>query len=84
MDQTGRQLSLVILINYIITNRFIKGQGIYSFGYGANGRLGIGNDSNQLTPVLIEGLKGLNIKQISCGHHHTVVLTGIRMFSASH
>ncbi len=53
----------------------ITANGVYSFGSGANGRLGIGNDHAQTLPTLVEGLNGLKIAQLTCGHHHTLVLT---------
>jgi RCC1 and BTB domain-containing protein len=53
----------------------LTANGVYSFGYGANGRLGIGNDTNQLVPVHVDALNGLKILQIACGHHHTIVIT---------
>jgi alpha-tubulin suppressor-like RCC1 family protein len=45
---------------------------VYSFGYGANGRLGLGSDANQATPKKVDISK---VKFISCGHDHTFTIT---------
>jgi alpha-tubulin suppressor-like RCC1 family protein len=46
---------------------------VYSFGSGANGRLGLGNKKGQFTPMLIENLVG-KITAISAGGYHSLIL----------
>jgi len=50
-----------------------EGEG-YIWGYGIDGRLGNGNKTNVNIPskIILEGEK---IKKISCGGHHTAILT---------
>jgi alpha-tubulin suppressor-like RCC1 family protein len=48
---------------------------VYSWGEGKYGKLGHGNDSNQFNPKLVEALVGTQIKEASCGRHHTAVRT---------
>lgn len=52
-----------------------KGGEVYSWGDGTYGKLGHGNDSNQLYPKRVEALVGTQIKDASCGRHHTAVRT---------
>jgi hypothetical protein len=48
---------------------------VFTFGYGADGRLGLGgNSSNKSTPQLVESLVGKNVVQVCCGHDHTLIL----------
>ena len=42
------------------------------------GQLGIGNTNNQRTPQEIKFFKNMKTKQISCGIHHSLVLTGTK------
>ena len=49
-----------------------KNGDVYSFGFGANGRLGQGGSSNSVIPKKIASLS--DIKQISVGSAHTLVL----------
>uniref|UniRef100_A0A1D1XSZ4 Putative E3 ubiquitin-protein ligase HERC1 n=2 Tax=Anthurium amnicola TaxID=1678845 RepID=A0A1D1XSZ4_9ARAE len=44
---------------------------IYTWGKGANGRLGLGDAQDRTTPTLIEALKDRHVKSISCGSDFT-------------
>lgn len=46
----------------------------YTFGSGANGRLGIGMQQDADAPELVPELDGENMLQIAAGHDHTLVL----------
>jgi alpha-tubulin suppressor-like RCC1 family protein len=48
---------------------------LYSWGCGENGQLGQHTDENVLFPKVIEPNIGTVVGQISCGEHHTAVLT---------
>ena len=48
---------------------------LFSFGCGANGRLGHGEDRDELTPRLVERLMWKKIKAVACGQNHTVLCT---------
>ncbi|XP_057708198.1 RCC1 and BTB domain-containing protein 1 [Corythoichthys intestinalis] len=48
---------------------------VYGWGYNGNGQLGVGNNSNQLTPNRLTGLQGLCVQQIVCGYAHSLALT---------
>jgi alpha-tubulin suppressor-like RCC1 family protein len=48
---------------------------VYTWGYGANGRLGHGDQIDQYTPKRIEALIGVKAKQVACGYRHTAVCT---------
>ncbi|EGG19322.1 regulator of chromosome condensation domain-containing protein [Cavenderia fasciculata] len=50
---------------------------VYSFGANAKGQLGHGSTESCRYPKLIQGLKGKNIKRITCGPYHTVVTTDL-------
>jgi alpha-tubulin suppressor-like RCC1 family protein len=47
----------------------------YSWGRGVEGQLGNGDIRNQVSPVLIPTLTGLNIVEISCGALHSCAVT---------
>ena len=49
---------------------------VYTFGAGQSGRLGHGNDKNQLVPTLVAALEFEEVVSIASGYAHTVVLTG--------
>ncbi len=49
---------------------------IYSWGYGAYGRLGHGNTSNVATPLKIEGFNYVPFAAVAAGHSHNIALSG--------
>ncbi|XP_054820563.1 PH, RCC1 and FYVE domains-containing protein 1 isoform X2 [Prosopis cineraria] len=44
---------------------------LYTWGRGANGRLGHGDTEDRKSPTLVEGLKDRHVKNISCGSNFT-------------
>eukprot|EP01130_Rhizamoeba_saxonica_P000173 TRINITY_DN10170_c0_g1_i1.p1 TRINITY_DN10170_c0_g1~~TRINITY_DN10170_c0_g1_i1.p1 ORF type:complete len:1458 (+),score=309.36 TRINITY_DN10170_c0_g1_i1:148-4374(+) len=50
------------------------GIGIYTFGDGSCGQLGLGDTSTREYPTKIVGIDGLRVEDISCGHSHVVLL----------
>lgn len=48
---------------------------LFTFGLGKDGRLGHGNDHDQLSPKRVVGLEHHSIVQVACGGHHTGALT---------
>jgi regulator of chromosome condensation len=52
-----------------------RGRGaVYSCGWGADGRLGHGNEEDQLTPRVVEGLLGVRACAVAAGCMHSLVL----------
>jgi alpha-tubulin suppressor-like RCC1 family protein len=49
---------------------------IYSFGWNHCGQLGLGNTIDQSTPQLISTLKNEKIKNVVCGNHYSIIITG--------
>ncbi|CAI0625536.1 unnamed protein product [Linum tenue] len=47
---------------------------VYTWGKGANGRLGHGDVEDRKTPTLVEGLKDRNVKYIACGANYTAAI----------
>ncbi|XP_020676552.1 PH, RCC1 and FYVE domains-containing protein 1 isoform X2 [Dendrobium catenatum] len=47
---------------------------VYSWGRGANGRLGHGDTDDRKTPILVEALKDRHVKSISCGSNFTACI----------
>lgn len=47
---------------------------IYSWGSGSYGRLGLGSESDQYSPKVIEKLKNIDITHISCGAFHSLAV----------
>jgi len=48
--------------------------GLYGFGYGGNGQLGLGNTTQQATPTKITFFNGKNVIGVACGMNHSIVL----------
>ena len=48
---------------------------IFSWGRGEDGQLGLGDTSDQSTPVLVENLRKVRVREVACGSGHTIVLT---------
>eukprot|EP00163_Fabomonas_tropica_P003533 TRINITY_DN1302_c0_g1_i2.p1 TRINITY_DN1302_c0_g1~~TRINITY_DN1302_c0_g1_i2.p1 ORF type:complete len:2219 (+),score=807.59 TRINITY_DN1302_c0_g1_i2:52-6657(+) len=48
---------------------------VYTWGWGEDGRLGHGVEDNELTPRMVETLRGERVVQVACGGHHTLALT---------
>lgn len=48
---------------------------MYSWGCGENGQLGLNSDENVALPTVVTANLGTVTGQISCGEHHTAVLT---------
>jgi len=48
---------------------------LYTWGYGSNGRLGHGDQGDQLVPLRVEALKDVKIVHASCGGYHTAAVT---------
>ncbi|KAL5990576.1 hypothetical protein ACLOJK_011478 [Asimina triloba] len=44
---------------------------VFTWGHGANGRLGHGDTEDRKTPTLVEALKDRHVKSISCGSNFT-------------
>ena len=55
---------------------------LYTWGYGSNGRLGHGDQGDQLVPLRVEGLKDVKIIHASCGGYHTAAVSG-RFYSCT-
>nr|GMD50175.1 ultraviolet-B receptor uvr8 [Ipomoea batatas] len=47
---------------------------VYTWGKGANGRLGHGDIEDRKSPTLVEALKDRNVKYIACGSHYTAAI----------
>jgi alpha-tubulin suppressor-like RCC1 family protein len=47
---------------------------VFTFGVGSYGKLGHGNDSNQLVPKLVEELDTERVVSLSCGADHMAAL----------
>ncbi|CAG9461567.1 unnamed protein product [Pedinophyceae sp. YPF-701] len=47
---------------------------VFSFGHGAFGALGLGDDESQELPVLVERLWPVAVAQVACGDSHSVAL----------
>jgi alpha-tubulin suppressor-like RCC1 family protein len=48
---------------------------LYSWGCGENGQLGLNSDENIALPTVVTHILGTVVGQVSCGEHHTAVLT---------
>jgi alpha-tubulin suppressor-like RCC1 family protein len=50
--------------------------GVFAFGQGSNGQLGLGDAEDHYTPAKITSLDGLNVIQVSAGGDHSIAVTG--------
>ncbi|XP_022887167.1 PH, RCC1 and FYVE domains-containing protein 1-like [Olea europaea var. sylvestris] len=48
-----------------------SGSEVFTWGRGANGRLGHGDSEDRNTPTLVEALKDRNVRTIACGSNYT-------------
>ena len=48
---------------------------VFTFGSGNYGKLGHGNEDSSFVPILVKGLVGIKVAQVSCGHFHTAFCT---------
>jgi alpha-tubulin suppressor-like RCC1 family protein len=48
---------------------------VLSFGVGAHGRLGHGDEEQQRMPKVIEALRSERVAAVAAGRHHSLVLT---------
>ncbi|KAG6613711.1 Regulator of chromosome condensation (RCC1)-like protein [Phytophthora cinnamomi] len=55
--------------------------GVYAFGDGSNGKLGLGDTNPRLSPTRISSLDGLNVVHVSAGDEHSVVMSGETFFN---
>eukprot|EP00743_Colponemidia_sp_Colp-15_P006387 GILK01006874.1.p1 GENE.GILK01006874.1~~GILK01006874.1.p1 ORF type:complete len:663 (+),score=97.84 GILK01006874.1:45-2033(+) len=51
---------------------------VYSWGAGLYGECGVGDFINTLSPTLVKELQGKHVVDITCGGHHSLVLTASR------
>ena len=49
---------------------------VWSWGYGASGRLGHGDELRQLLPKKVEAFAGQRVVAVSAGAHHSLAITG--------
>jgi len=55
---------------------------VFSFGSGEDGKLGHGNELDQLVPKQITAIRNCRVVNVSCGAHHTLLVTDSgRLFS---
>ncbi|KAL3667977.1 hypothetical protein V7S43_006853 [Phytophthora oleae] len=55
--------------------------GVYAFGDGSSGKLGLGDTKPRLSPTRITSLDGLNVVNVSAGDEHSIVMTGETFFN---
>ena len=48
---------------------------VLTFGRGMYGRLGHGDEQNQLVPKVVDALQGVRVCQVAAGESHSMVLT---------
>ena len=66
-----------VAAGYNHTCAVLEGGRLFSFGYNHQGQLGIGSTESAPLPVEVEGLRGQRVVKVSCGAHHTCVLTDV-------
>ncbi|KAF4137811.1 Regulator of chromosome condensation (RCC1) repeat [Phytophthora infestans] len=55
--------------------------GVYAFGDGSSGKLGLGDTFPRFSPTRITSLDGLNVVHVSAGDEHSIVMTGESFFN---
>eukprot|EP01095_Lingulamoeba_sp_RSL-Kostka_P008375 TRINITY_DN2781_c1_g1_i1.p1 TRINITY_DN2781_c1_g1~~TRINITY_DN2781_c1_g1_i1.p1 ORF type:complete len:604 (+),score=224.26 TRINITY_DN2781_c1_g1_i1:84-1895(+) len=68
------RLSVIFKGSQTIVRKREDSSDVYSWGQGINGRLGHGDEEDQLVPKVIEALLGKDIRAIACGPCHTAAL----------
>ena len=59
----------------IVSSKEAKG-GLYTWGMGKYGRLGLGDEMDQYKPKLVYSLLGQKVKQVALGERHTAAVCG--------
>mmetsp|Transcript_12114 Transcript_12114/g.48750 ORF Transcript_12114/g.48750 Transcript_12114/m.48750 type:complete len:602 (+) Transcript_12114:67-1872(+) len=78
MDSLDRErLSITFRGTQTIVNKREDSSDVYSWGQGVNGRLGHGDENDQLQPKVIEVLLGKDVRAIACGPSHTAALNAV-------
>ena len=52
---------------------------LWTWGYGANGRLGHGDEEDVWQPKQITSMSGAFVVQVACGGYHTAAITGEKL-----
>lgn len=55
--------------------------GVYAFGDGRNGKLGMGDTNPRHSPTRITALDGLNVVHVTAGDEHSIAMTGETFFN---
>lgn len=53
----------------------------FSWGYGGDGRLGHGDESDRLVPTFIESLTNISVSDIICGELHTAAIADMKVYT---
>eukprot|EP01094_Clydonella_sp_ATCC50884_P028437 TRINITY_DN8529_c0_g1_i1.p1 TRINITY_DN8529_c0_g1~~TRINITY_DN8529_c0_g1_i1.p1 ORF type:complete len:632 (+),score=133.57 TRINITY_DN8529_c0_g1_i1:274-1896(+) len=69
------QLSVKFRGNTTIVEKREDNTDVYTWGQGLNGRLGHGDENDQLSPKVVESLLGKAIRKIACGPSHTAAIS---------
>ncbi|KAF3784658.1 Ultraviolet-B receptor [Nymphaea thermarum] len=56
---------------------------VYTWGKGANGRLGLGDVEDRNCPALVEGLKDRHVRSVTCGSSFTAVICRHKAISST-
>ncbi|CAN1130232.1 PH, RCC1 and FYVE domains-containing protein 1 [Linum perenne] len=70
---TGECVEEIACGSYHVAVLTLKNE-VYTWGKGANGRLGHGDIEDRKTPTLVEGLKDRHVKSIACGANYTAAV----------
>lgn len=54
------------------------GRGVFSWGSGAGGRLGLGDERDCDSPTLVEGLRGRDVRLVVCGPECTAAVCAVQ------
>jgi len=76
-QQTGNEDAITVMFKgkKTIVQKREDSNDVYSWGQGVNGRLGHGDENDQLVPKVIEGLLGKDVRGIDCGPAHSAAWT---------
>ncbi|WOK94635.1 hypothetical protein Cni_G03340 [Canna indica] len=69
----GESVAEVACGSYHVAVLTVRGE-VYTWGRGANGRLGHGDVEDRKTPTMVEALKDRHVKHISCGSNFTAAI----------
>ena len=68
------KVSVILIFASTISKSLADSNDVYTWGQGVNGRLGHGDEDDQVDPRVVQTLLGKEVRIVACGPSHTAAL----------